>query len=226
MTRDQELAAKLAAGAALGVALLYHEEIIATTKDVITRGARLTQTKLAGLVIPDDPDELAAAAEQVLGQSLAYGPYSSLDVYALIRMARSEAGARDNDISRKVRMHVAINDFEALGWQHLSSLFLYSTHPDSKGLFGSQEDGRRFATTRDPYAGDFLLAKEVIDERAQGVDLADGARKFVDRKSMGRQHGSGSWENLVARWGNEGLEPEQLTLPGLPDDFYVFVHRA
>jgi hypothetical protein len=221
--RDQDLAIDLAALAALGVAVFYREEIVNTTKDVVTRGARLTKSTLSDGLVLDAPEDLAAAAETAFGQPLARGEYSRLDVYALTRAARSEAGARDNDISRKVRMHVLINQYLDSSFSSLASLITYSKRADARGFFGEQSDGpRRVATTRDPYAGDVHLAWQVIDERSQGIDLAQGGTNFVDRKSMGKQKGSGTWEALLERWGAQGLEPFQLDYPGLPSDFYLF----
>lgn len=224
MTKNEELLMQVALGAgALGV-IVFHEQIVNTTKDLISRGVKLTTSTLVDGLIIETPEELVTEAEATFGRPLAHGPYSSLDVYALARMARSEAGARDNDISRKVRMHVTINQYEAAAWaRRLADLILYSKNDASRGFFGEQSDGpRRVATTRDPYAGDVLLAWEVMDERANGIDLSEGASNFVDVKSMGKQKGSGSYEALLERWGAKGLVPYQLDLPGLPSDFVLF----
>lgn len=224
MTKNEELALQVALGAGVLGVIVFREEIVNSTKDLIGRGVKLTTSTLVDGLVIESPRDLAAEAEGVFGQPLAHGAYSSIDVYALARMARSEAGSRDNDISRKVRMHVTINQYEAASWaRRLVDLITYSKNDASRGYFGEQSDGpRRVATTRDPYAGDVMLAWEVIDERANGIDLSEGATNFVDRKSMGKQKGSGSWDALVARWGASGLEPYQLELPGLPSDFYLF----
>lgn len=216
---DLEKGALLAVGA--GVLLFWRRELVNTTVDVITRGARLTQTKLNGedpAYIDTDPADLVAVAEDAFGGSLAHGAFSSLDVYALARMSRSEADARDGDLSRTARMHVALNDARDLQWSP-SRLMLYSKNADANGYFGEQRL-RRYATTRDPYAGDVQLAWRAIDEDAQGLDPTGGAVKFVDRDSMGVQKGSGSFDALVERWAKEGLQP--FNVDGLTDNFVVF----
>jgi hypothetical protein len=216
----------LVAAAALGVVgLLYHREIVATARDIVSRGARLTDTTLNDrdpAWIEWEPADLAAQAESVFGQPFARAAFSSLGVYALARMSRSEAGPRDGDDSRRVRMHVALNDVAELGWE-LPRLFLFSKYDGADGHFGEQR-GRRYSTARDPYAGDILLAWQAIDDHAAGTDPTGGAVKFVDADSMGKQKGSTTWPALVERWGKEGLTP--YNVQGLGENFYVFRREA
>lgn len=221
LTVEQELGLGLVGAAAAVGLVFYRDEVVNVVSDIADRGTKLSTSKLDGLVVMPAPDELVAQAEQALGGSLAIGPYSSADVYAVIRMSRSEAGPRDNDLSRQVRMNVALNDAEELGWS-LFDLITFSKHADSRGFFGRQEDGRRYASTNDPYGKDWQLFADVVNQRAQGIDLAQGGVKFVDTKSMGVQPGTGKWEDLVARWAKEGLHPYQLALEGLPSDLYIF----
>lgn len=216
---DYEKAAVLG-GAGL-LLFFWRREIVATTSDVITRGARLNHTQLNDAdpaFVEDDPATLALEAASVFGEVLAHGGYSSLDVYALARMSRSEADSRDGELSRTARIHVALNDARALGWTP-ARLMLYSKSADANGFFGEQRR-RRYATTRDPYAGDIRYAWRAIDEDLAGQDPTGGAVKFVDRDSMGVQKGSGSFDALVTRWADEGLQP--YSVDGLTDNFVVF----
>ncbi len=225
--RQDEIEKAVALALGLGVVVFYRQEIVATVHDVVSRGTQLTSTALTGDVkgkrwIDVDPEDLAAEAEAAFGQSLAHGGFSSLDVYGLARMSRSEADHRDGDDSRVARMHVALNDQGELGWG-LSRLFTYSKYSPQNGLYGEQ-GGRRYATTKDPFAGDILLAWRAIDEQAQGIDPTAGGVKFVDKDSMGKQPGTGSFEALVERWAGENLVP--YNIDGLGSNFFVFRREA
>lgn len=212
--------------AVVGVTAYFHRPIINTVADVITRGKRLTNAPVdAAGIVRADPGDLASAAMAVYGSNFAEGDYSALDVYALARMSRSEADRSDNNLSRTVRMHVALNDFAEVNWaDHLADLFLYSNDQDARGYFGTQTH-RRYATTNDPYEGDIRLAIQAIREQANGIDPSAGAVKFVDSAAMGGvQAGTGTWAALVERWEKDGLKPYNIV--GLPDQFFVFRRDA
>lgn len=223
-----------------GVAWLLHQTGgddpitggISTVVDTFVRGKRLTNTSLdSSGNIPDSPQSLADQAVDAYGSNFAEAlniqtlASDALDVYALARMSRSEADASNGVDNRLVRLHVALNDYASVSWAgKLSELFTYSTHSGAKGLFGDQ-NGRRYSTARDPYAGDIDLAIKAIVDHANGIDPSEGAVKFVDVNALGGvQPGTPSWEKLVAKWGQDGLTP--VHLDGQPADFYVFVRNA
>jgi len=205
-------------GLAAGVLLLWGKPIVNTVVDVIGRGDRLTTTSLDDNgMIPDDVDDLVAQASAVLGIT------ADPDLYALARMARSEgidAGA--------LRIHVALNDLADLnsrkgyGWSAVD-LITYSTDANARGHFGQQLH-RRYASTQDPYSGDYYLAAQTVSQHnaTSGFygDPTGGAIKFVDKSSFGVQAGTGSYDDLVATWAKEGLQPSNV--PGYSDDFVVF----
>jgi hypothetical protein len=203
---------------ALGL-LLCGRTITNTVVDVIGRGTRLTTTTTVdddGVdtgIITADPADLLAQASAVLGRPI------SADVHALMRMARSEGIA-----AAELRVHVALNDLADLndrrgfGWSAFD-LITYSTDPNARGKFGTQLH-RRYASTRDAYAGDAARVELAVAEHAAGNDPTGGALKFVDKSSFGVQVGTSSYDALAASWAAEGLRP--FTVPGESDDFVVF----
>lgn len=220
-TENQRLA--IGAGVTvLGFAGLYlfGRRAVNVVVDVANRGELLTDTQLddAG-IIPADPADLVALASGVMGRDVTPA------TYALARMRRSEMAIGESDEASALRVQVALNDLDDLNRRRLfgwtaEDLITYSTNPDHRGLFGEQNDGRRYASTKDPHVGDALLAEQVQQQHASGIDPTGGALKFVDRGSMGAQIGSGSYDNLVVRWAAENLQPS--TIPGYSSDFVVF----
>lgn len=215
-------------GLALAALALWKREAIAdvvsmsarSVYDVIKRGAKLTEAPAGtnGLV-PIDPELLRKRASAVMGFDVL------LDVYSAARMLRSEGAA-----AGEIRVHVAMNDAAALGWS-LHQVITYSSNAEARGLYGEQftpaarapggvASKRRYASPRDPYAGDVEVAMQAMVDHRSGLDPTEGATKFVDKSSMGVQEGSGSYADLVARWGADGLRP--FTLPGYGPDLVVF----
>lgn len=190
---------------------------VETTLNIFDRGKRLSHglANDAGIV-PDDPQALADAASDVMGREV------SLDAYSLARMGRSEGVD-----GMEYRMHVACNDLEALQahfgtgvYSSLTALMLHSKIPVADGHYSSQRWGKRYATTRDPYEGDLLLAEAVLADRAAGIDKAAGATKFVDVTSFGAQEGADSYDAVLAEWSSHGYEP--FNLPGASSNFVLF----
>lgn len=197
-------------------------EGILTVTDAVVRGSQLTETTLdSSGVVRVDPDTLVSEAIEVYGSDFGIEGWSAKEIYALARMSRSEAGSRDGKLNRKVRMHIALNDFYNVSWAHsLDELFTYSNQSGEKGFFGDQS-GRRYSTAQDPYEGDVKLALEVLAEDATGVDPSGGATKFVDKASLAKQKGvTKTYDQIVAEWGKEGLKPANVD--GLSTDFVVF----
>ena len=210
-------------GAAALVAALVlwkRKEIIDVVKDVVDRGKRLTYSSMGrDGVVPNSPQALLEAAIRALGRPI------TLQASSLARMIRSEGPE-----TGVIRAHVAINDAREKQWD-VHKVLTYSTNSKASGWYGEQftpaarapgaiKSVRRYATTKDAYAGDVLMAEQALREAAAGVDITGNAVKFVDRSSMGVQEGSGSYEDLVVRWAPEGLRP--FTLPGYSDDLVVF----
>lgn len=213
----QDFDRALLLGGALVALTLWKGKLAALAiRDVIDRGERLTYTTPdANGVILVDPGELAAVAGAVVGRDV------ERDAYALARMGRSEGTD-----GREYRMHVALNDLADLQahgkggtFPTLESLFTYSTSSAERGLFGDQR-GRRYATTRDPHVGDLLLAEKVLADRAAGLDYAQGAIKFVDKSSFGKQAGTRTYDQVLAEWTGDGLFP--FNLPGATSNFVLF----
>jgi hypothetical protein len=225
--RDDDADLLLAAGgvALVGLALWRGPELVATVRDVVTRGDRLTHAGVAADgVVHVAPEQLRAAAAAVMGR---VGELDLLlDVYGCARMVRSEGAAQ-----AAIRTHVALNDQAELGWSSLNQLFTYSTNPGARGFYGQQRTAaalapggvtsvRRYATTTDPYVADVWAVEEAMIMHRQGMDPTGGAVKFVDISSMGVQPGTGSYAALVERWAADGLRP--FTLPGESPDLVVF----
>lgn len=182
--------------------------------NVFERGARLNHTTAVDGIVPDEPDNLIAEAAAVMGEEIGD------DTYALARMGRSEGVD-----GMEFRMHVALNDLEALQVRHgrgvyssVLAMMLHSKDPEADGRFSAQSRGKRYATTRDPYAGDVQLARKVRTDRENGIDPTFGAVKFVDKSGLD------DYPALVASWAKEGLEP--LTLDGASDNFVVFTRTT
>lgn len=177
--------------------------------DVFSKGSRLSYGTLdaTGTVV-DDPETLRGAATQRLGRDI------DRNVYALARMVRSEGAAQGN-----LRVHVALNDLADLGWPDAYTLITYSTNSAKKGKYGQQAT-RRYASSSDPYEGDVLTVEQAIAQNDAGYDLSQGATKFVDKDSFGVQAGTGSFDDLVAKWAPEGLQP--FTVPEYGDNLVLF----
>lgn len=213
----------LAGAGVLGFGALWlfsPRRIVNVVADVANRGELLTDTQLDDSgVIPFDPVDLVANASSVMGRDVTRA------TYALARMRRSEMAIGESDDASALRIQVALNDLDDLNTRRLfgwsaEDLITYSTNPDHRGLFGQQNDGRRYASTKDPHVGDALLAEQVQQQHATGLDPTSGALKFVDRGSMGAQVGSGSYDKLVVKWSAENLQP--FTIPGYDPNFVVF----
>jgi hypothetical protein len=151
----------------------------------------------------------------------------SPDAYALARMIRSEGAAQG-----LLRAHVAMND--AATFQYASDLFgllTFSNDTTRRGMFGKQwspavppsypvANARRYSTASDPYEGDVNMALAAIAERANGIDRAQGAVKFIDKGSMGVQLGSKPFDAIDASWRSEGLQP--FTLADYGDNLVLY----
>lgn len=194
------------------------EELVETVGDVIrdytTRGQRLSVSpplNAAGQV-PTPPAELLDQAQAVLGREV------SMDAYAIARMIRAEGGGGPVP-EKRARAWVAVNDANAHDW----SLLYTIAGPDY--LFGRQR-GWRYASGRtnkdgstvDPYENDLAVAEGVL--AGELADNTGGAVKFVDTDAFGVQAGTGTYEETVASWAQEGLQP--FTVAGARSTFRVF----
>lgn len=187
--------------------------------NVFDRGNVLSQSTLVQGVVLEDPQVLADMASAVIGDNV------DLDTYSLARMGRSEGVD-----GMEYRMHVACNDLAALQAQYgtgvyssLTALMVHSKVAAADGHYSQQSLGKRYATSKDPYEGDYALAQKVLADRANGIDPTGGASKFVDKSSFSSQPGATStYAATVASWAQQGLQPVS-PLPGASDDFVVFV---
>lgn len=198
------------------------QTIVSAVSDVMNRGSHIsygTLNEVTGIV-NEDPEALCRAASVRLGVTL------DDDTYALARMIRSEGAAQG-----ELRAHVALNDLADLGWSSLFYLLTYSTDPQRKGLYGMQYspavpptypkvNARRYSTSQNPYAGDARLALKVIADRANGVDKAFGAVKFLDKSGLLAQAGAKRFEVTDASWRGEGLEP--FSIPEYGTDLVLY----
>lgn len=218
--RDKDLLVYGAGAGLLALAVWQRGTVV----DVVKRGRKLTDAPVGSSGKVDMyPAALAAEASRRLGRNVA------TTVYAGARMVRSEGSS-----AARVRMHVAINDANELGWD-LLRLFTYSTADWARGWFGAQftpavrdalgklvreKSVRRYATSKDPYEGDVVAVEQALAEHQAGIDPTGGAVKFVDKSSFGVQTGTGSYAEIVQRWGADGLRP--FNVPGYSDDLVVF----
>jgi hypothetical protein len=211
--KDSELITYGAVGLGLAFLAFWQKEAITAAAswaiDLTTRGQRLTETYLnVDASIPEEPQDLANAAAQVVGRPV------DVDAYSAARMVRSEEGSLSPEV-RALLVHVALNDARALGGWTLTHLMTYSTNSDVSGLYGHQAT-RRYSTALDPYEQDLGVAEQVIAQRAAGGDdPTGGATKFFNRGlTMGP---------LPQSWLAAGYQPE--TLDPAPDRL-VFFRKA
>lgn len=184
----------------LGYLLFRQEEdgviTLGTVVDPLVRGARLNHSTLNddGIVYDPAPSELLGEASEILGIDL------DEDTYALARSGRSEGVD-----GMEARMHVMLTQSAEAGLSVFQLTVRESQHPDQDGYYGEQL-GRRWASSRDPYAGDVALAQRVIAERAQGIDPTGGAGRFFDKSGFGKQSGTiPAWQSKLADWAREGF---------------------
>src|SRR6185295_14933880 len=134
------------------------------------------------------------------------------------RMVRAEGGSGPVP-EKQARAWVALNDAATHGWSILKTI----AGPDL--LFGQQR-GWRYASgrdykdgsTSDPYENDLYVAEAVL--AGQLPDNTGGAVKFVDIDSFGVQPGTGTYEETVASWARDGLQPFEVE--GASGPFRVF----
>ena len=186
------------AGILLAVWLFSREEdeplTIQTLFDPFVRGARLNHSTLNSRGFIDQaPYELVGEASEIYGEDLPE------DLYALARSGRSEGRN-----GMEARMHVFLNQAQAEG----RSLFDLATREPGNpgdGYYGEQR-GRRWSTSRDPYAGDVDLAKKVLADRAAGRDPTGGAGRYFDKSAFGAQKGTEgvTWEQRLSEWEAKG----------------------
>lgn len=168
--------------------------------------------------VHDNPHTLSRLASAYMGRHVSPG------VYALARMVASETDPEHPETA-PLRVHVALNDLDDLnkrkhlGWTALG-LITYSTQPAHRDFFGEQHIGRRYGSSKNPTTQDVFCVEQVLSDRGEGIDPTQGALKFVDKLSMGKQHGSGKFDALALSWAAEGLRPG--TVEGMPDHFIVF----
>lgn len=196
------------AGFIVGLAMYNGSVFVERAK----KGRRLTRTvllpngaaALPGASVPVAPEVLRAEAAKVLGRPV------SMTAYALARMLGSE-GVRDTASKRRVRAWVLYNDWQKLRTQHgparwptLESVLVFSQQKAENGFFGDQA-GRRFATSLDPYEGDFIDAEQFLKDFASGRSPIGTATKFVDEKALGVQKGTQgkTLASLEKEWGGK-----------------------
>lgn len=234
----------LAAGAVVGLGLVvyFRKPIVAQVADVFDRGERLTYAALDELngIVLDTPSVLQNLVSNRAGFDVPAG------VASLARMIRSE-GATQGELRAHVaindledlgwsNLHDLLT-YSTASWsrgkygkQHSTVYRTPTGGQTSNRAEAKTENGkpvvirsqtRRYSTWRDPYMGDVQTAMKVLADRARGIDKADGAVKFVDKSSMGGvQGGTGSFDALVSRWGQEGLVP--FTTNEYGDDLVLF----
>lgn len=223
--RDDEVLLYAGAAALVGLAVWKGPAIAAGVvvgagyvTNMFTRGNKLYDSTVddAG-VVTDDPEVLRMQAEAVLGYS------ADLDTLALATMGRSEGVDGE-----EARMHVALNDLADLQrtygtrvYSSISALMLHSKNAAADGHFSEQYLGKRYSTAKPAYEGDYHLAEKVRADRADGIDITDGALKFVDKTSFATQRGATeTYDQKVAEWAEAGLEPGAVD--GASSNFVVF----
>lgn len=182
--------------------------------DLVDRGRRLTKstTNAAGVVL-EAPEELVAAAGRLLGRTV------TLDAYAMARVVRSEVGTRAS-VEKVAVAWVLRNDAADLNWSIARAVTFHRT-ASRDGRFGRQTSGR-YASGLDPYESDLNIAESVLS--AHFPDPTRGALKFVHKAAFGVQAGTRTYEEVLAEWRREGLEPRSVH--GAADDFVVFTRGS
>lgn len=186
--------------------------------DFVGRGSKLSDSTLTGGIVQEVPEVLNDMASAVFGVS------SDVDTYSLARMGRSEGVD-----GMEYRMHVALNDLDDLQstygsgvYSSITALMIHSKVIAADGHYSEQSQGKRYATSRDPYQADYALADKVRADHAAGNDPTGGALKFVDKSSFAAQPGATqTYDDVVAQWAADGLMPQNL--PGATSNFVVFV---
>jgi hypothetical protein len=186
------------------------------------RGNKLSDSTVVSGVVSESPEVLTDMASAVLGFT------ADVDTYSLARMGRSEGVD-----GMEYRMHVLLNDMADLQARYgmtydtVTDLLTHSKIARADGHYSEQNLGKRYATTKDPYEGDYLLAQKVLADRARGIDLVDGATKFVDKSGPFYIHDpitgasvKTDYNGIVAEWAKDGFHPENLQ--GATDNFVVF----
>ncbi|HYD01796.1 MAG TPA: hypothetical protein VEB22_11270 [Phycisphaerales bacterium] len=191
-----------------GAALLGYVWGVPAVIDFVGRGRRLTETELDdNLSIPESPEELAERASAVVGR------YVDPVAYGLARMVRSEE-PNANDTTKTYLVHVARNDASRSFGGDILRALTFSSVASRNGLFGKQTS-RRYSTRSDPYERDLVIAEAALEMS----DTTNGARKFY-HKQLTEIAGVRSFDEIVERWGREGLEP--FDLPGTPIGLVFF----
>ncbi len=185
--------------------------------NVFDRGSKLSDSTVVNGVVSESPEVLLDQASAVLGFT------ADQDTYSLARMGRSEGVD-----GMEYRMHVLLNDLYDLQTKYgstyatVTELLVHSKIPGADGRYSTQALGKRYATTRDPYEGDYLLAQKVLNDRSRGIDIADGATKFVDKSGpFYIDHQEATYAELVSHWGASGFVPID-NLPGTTSNFVIF----
>ena len=182
------------------------ETVLDSVTDPLVRGARLNHTAInAQGYNADDPYALIGEATEI------YGDDVTEDQYALARSGRSE-GVN----GMEARMHVMCNQADRAGL----SVFALTVRGGAKDGYFAHPAGRRWASDRDPYAGDVTLARRVLANRQQGQDPTGGASNFYDVSGFGKQEGTGSEEAKRQEWLAQGLAPYYY--PGASRDFVLW----
>jgi len=203
--------AAIIAGALLGAALLWGYGVPFAI-DFVGRGRRLTRSELDdNLSIPDAPEDLAAAASEVLGRNV------DVADYGLARMLRSEEPDA-NDATKAYLVHVAMNDAERKTGGDVLRVLTLSSVASRSGKFGKQTS-RRYSTRSDPYQRDLLIAEAARAEWLGGGDRTEGARKFYHQQ-LTEIAGVASLDKVKASWATEGLYP--FKLPDTPIGLLFF----
>jgi len=174
-------------------------EVLPALFDDAFRGAQLSRGTVVNGVVQEDVGTLAAQASAVLGRPVAN------DAYALAKVCRSEEG-RAGQMTKVYLCHVMLN--QARGGDVVATIEAHNTAARD-GHFGEQISGA-VSSVQDPYESDLNAAEYALAQRAQGEDPTGGATNFVDKRAFGVQAGTGSFADLVARWGASGKVPGNL----------------
>lgn len=185
-------------------------DVIPALYDDAFRGARLTTATVdASGIVLESADELAAQASDVLEREV------TREAQALARVCRSEEGSAGQR-AKTYLCHVMLN--QAGGRDIVATIQAHNTG-SRNGHFGAQISGA-VASGADPYESDLNAAEVALAERAQGDDPTGGATNFVDKRAFGVQAGTGSFDDLRARWEAGGKAAGRL--PDAPDHLVFF----
>ena len=158
-----------------------------------------------------DPDAQGFVRQRP--KDLAAQAGADVESYTLARFAESEFSS-GSPVEKTAVMWAIVNESRRRGWSLLRIATTVCWRTPSRGcedtgMYGRQSmtkwrptANRYAATSRDPTKADIYLATQTLHGSAR--DPTGGATKFLDPSAFGKQSGTRSLEEVLAKWKSEG----------------------